>query len=113
MAVTPTTAASGSQAATIGTEHNLLNTSSAGVYQVVVDANALANGATPDILRLRVYSSARSGDTERLVGDFWFQGAQAQPLIELPPFVTTHALRVTLTQTQGTGRTYPWSAYTW
>src|SRR3569832_2431943 len=54
---------SGSQTAAIGTEHTLgAAITTPGVYVLVVDTNAMANG---DVLELRVYSKCKTGSTSR------------------------------------------------
>lgn len=102
---------SGSITATLTTEHTLATVTDAGVYQLVVDVNAMTGGATPDILELRYYGKARSGDTERLEAVHTLAGAQSLPLFRAFPVVSPHHLKVTLKQTQGTGRAYPWAVY--
>jgi hypothetical protein len=102
---------SGSQACTVNTEHELATVTAAGSYQLVLDVSALASGSTPDILRVRIYGKARSTDTERLEDDFSIVGAQARALFRSLPVWSPHHYRVTITQTQGTGRTIPWAIY--
>ncbi len=104
---------SGSQTATISTEHDLATISSdPGVYQLVVDLANLADGTTPDIVELRTYGKARSSDTERLMEVWSFVGAQGKPLFRSNPEINPHYNRYTLKQTQGTGRAFPWAIYT-
>lgn len=99
---------SGSQTATLDTEHALATITDAGVYVLAVDAAALASGES---LRLCLYGKARSSDTERLVYQAAFSNAQTEPLKESVPVVSPHHLRATLTQSGGTGRSYPWAIY--
>lgn len=102
-------ATSGSQTATLGTEHTLATITAAGVYQLAVDMNAMLNGET---LELKIYGKARTTDTERLMWSGVFVNAQTgAPLPLLPPLVSPHSYRVTLKQTGGTGRAYPWAVY--
>lgn len=101
---------SGSQTATISTEHDLATVTDAGVYVVAVDLAALVGG---DEVTLKIYGKARSSDTERLI----FAGSYGpspvpSPLAMSVPVVSPHHMRVTLTQTAGTGRAYPWAVYT-
>lgn len=103
---------SGSQTCTINTEHSLATVTDPGVYQVAVDVAALVNAATPDLLELRVYGKARSTDTERLLDRHSLVGAQPSALWMSKPYVSPHHFRVTVRQTQGTGRTLPWAIYT-
>ena len=58
--------ASGTQTATISTEHSLATVSVAGEYELKVDIDALAAGATPDIIELRVKTNILTGGTERV-----------------------------------------------
>ena len=103
---------SGSQTCVISTEHTLDTVTDAGVYQVILDLNAFVDGTTPDILTVRVYAKARSSDTERLEERWEFIGAQGKPAWRSPPVISPHHYRVTITQSQGTGRAVPWAIYT-
>lgn len=100
---------SGSQTATLTTEHDLATVTDAGIYVLAVDVNALVNGET---VRLRIYGKARSSDTERLIYDATFSHAQSSPLKESVAIVSPHHMRATLRQDGGTGRAYPWAIYT-
>lgn len=102
---------SGSQTATISTEHTLSTQSTnKNAYQLAVDVSAMANGATPDIVVIKEYSKARSGDSEQLVDQITLIGAQSQGLVRtLPTTIGQPYVRYTLTQTQGTGRAFPWA----
>lgn len=106
-----TAAGSGTQAATVGTEHTLLDTSSAGTYTFEVDANALAGG---DTLELRIYKMVLTGGTRRVAYFQSYAGVQSSDdKIKISVPVSTDltdsgALRFTLKQTVGTGRSFPW-----
>jgi hypothetical protein len=108
---TPSVDSSGSQTATISTEHTLATITGANVLELNVDVAAMAGGATPDLLLLRMYGKARSSDTERLEMERRIIGAQSDTLVKLLAVVSPHHCKLTLTQTQGTGRAYPWAAY--
>jgi hypothetical protein len=100
---------SGSQTATIGTEHTLNATTpetTDGVFQLVVEINAMAKG---DSLELRIKEKCRSGDTQRLVWLMTFEGVQDEPLVFSPALILLHGWDMTLKQTAGTGRAFPWS----
>ena len=99
---------SGSQTATLGTEHTLATVTAAGTYVLAVDAANLANGET---LQLRLYGKARTGDTERLVYSSTIANAQTEALRISLALPSPHHLRATLKQTGGTGRVYPWAIY--
>jgi len=99
---------SGSQTATLTTEHVLATVTTAGTYQLNVDAANLAAGET---LTLRLYGKARSTDTERLLYQASFSHAQLAALKSSIPVVSPHHLKVTLEQNGGTGRAFPWAVY--
>jgi len=105
---------SGSQSAAVGTEHDLATVTTAKVLQLVVDASAMTNGASPDtmdVLELRIYGKARTGDTERLLYAASFLGPQQEGLKASLAVVSPHHARFTLKQTAGTGRAFPWAVY--
>lgn len=104
--------ASGSQTCTIGTEHSLASYTDGEVYILALDLANLADGSTPDILEVRIYSKTRSGDTERLANMWTFVGSQSLPYFSTYPHVTGASYRATIKQTQGTGRAIPWSIMT-
>ena len=101
---------SGSQTATIGTEHTLATITTAGIWILVVDIAAMAAG---DIVELRVYGKARSTDTERLLFGPESYGpiVPGQLLVYSVPVVSPHSSRFSLKQTNGTGRAFPWAIY--
>jgi hypothetical protein len=100
---------SGSQTATINTEHTLNSptpNTTDGVFQVFVDCNAMVAG---DVLELRIKEKCRSGDTIRQVFLSTLAGVQSDPLWVSPSLILMHGWDVTLKQTAGTGRAFPWS----
>ena len=82
-----------------------------GAFQFVVNLANLAGGATPDILEIKLYEAALSGDgTSELVHPPWtFRDVQVSTLFISPALILLHRWRFSLTQTQGTGRTFKWS----
>lgn len=99
----------GSQTATIDVEHTLNATAvetTPGVYQFFID---LANMVSGDSVVIRVKEKARSGDTQRVVIYRPYHGAQTEPLFVSPSLHLRHGWAVTLEQTDGTGRAFPWS----
>lgn len=101
---------SGSQTATISTEHTLATVTTAGIFQLYVDVAALVAG---DIVELRCYGKARSTDTERLLYGPISIGpiVPGQLLVPSPAVVSPHSCKFTLKQTAGTGRSFPWAVY--
>jgi len=99
----------GSQTATVTTEHTLNTTTpetTDGIYQFVVDLNAMASG---DTVELRIKEKARSSDTQRLITIDTLVDAQSEPLWVSPSLLLLHGWDFTLKQTAGTGRAFPWS----
>lgn len=109
--MTVVAAGSGTQTATVTTEHTLLDIAAAGVYTLHVDTNAMAAG---DILELRIYQIVLTGGTRRVVYYEQYLDAQdADDLIKISDAIANEltdagSLRFTLKQTQGTGRNFPW-----
>lgn len=99
---------SGSQTATIGTEHTLATITTAGIFQLVVDTNNLANG---DTLELRIYLIPAGSGTERLAYYTAFGQAQGQPFKTSLMIPSPISWRATLKQTAGTGRAFPWAVW--
>jgi len=108
-----TAQATGTQTATVGTEHQLADVNVAGVFVFEVDVNAMANG---DVLELRIYIMTLTSGTSRVAYFMPFYGAQdasADGLIKVSLPVSNEltdstSLRFSLKQTFGTGRSLPW-----
>ena len=102
---------SGTQTATVTTEHFLANVNEAGVYTLHVD---LVNMASGDYLELRVYQMVLTGGAARVAYLYPFQGAQPTDnliAISVPisnELTDSQALRFSLKQTLGTGRQFTW-----
>lgn len=102
----------GTQTATIATEHTLADTSAAGSYVLNVDTVNMVAG---DVLELRIYKMVLTGGTRRVI--YIARYADAQPVEDLikasvpvsTALTDSGAIRGTLLQTKGTGRSYPWS----
>lgn len=104
----------GTQTATIGTEHTLLDVAVAGTFTLHVD---LVNMAAADVLELRAYQIVLTGGTRRCA---YFQNyldaqgnADTFPRIAISVPISNEltdagALRFTLKQTNGTGRSFDW-----
>ena len=103
-----TAAASGTQTATIGTEHSLSTQTTTGAYVLMVDLGAMAHG---DAVELRIYATVLSGGTERLAYSGAFMDVQDEPITFSVPVPGDVNVRAALIQTNGTGRSYPWKMY--
>lgn len=96
---------SGSQTATIGTEHILDTPTTSATYVYSVDTVNLANG---DLLELRVYDMV-DGTNYRQAWKGTYQHVQLNIAKVSPPIAVTTQAKFTLKQTAGTGRVFPWS----
>jgi len=104
----PTVKTSGSQTATLTTEHTLATVTDAGTYTVNIDTANLVDG---EELALRIYGKARSSDTERKIYEHNIANTQATPLLKSLPIDSPHHMKVTIEQNGGTGRAFPWAIY--
>lgn len=103
----PTSNQSGSQTATISTEHDLgTEITTAGTYVLVVDTAAMVAG---DVLELRIKTKAKSGGTQRVAYVVSYANAQAAPNKYSVPVPIDTSFQATLKQTAGTGRAFPWN----
>lgn len=105
---------SGSQTASISTEHTLAETGGSNdlpAGQVYVLAVDLANLASGDVVELRIYTKARAADSVRQYDVQTFEDAQTSPGVQSIPVPTGAYTKVTLKQTAGTGRAFPWAVY--
>jgi len=107
----PTLYASGTQTAVITTEHTLSSPSEAGTYIFEIDTINMVAG---DILELRIYAVNLTTGTQRVAYLMIYYGAQPTDdvmKISVPignDLVEANALKMTLKQTFGTGRDFPW-----
>lgn len=103
--MTWTVDASGTQTATISTEHVLDSPTTNATYVLEVDTVNMALG---DLVILRCYDMV-DGTNFRLI----WQGTYQHPQIAVgkasPPLAVTTQAKFTLQQTAGTGRAFPWS----
>lgn len=103
--------ATGTQTATISTEHSLTTAAVAGVFILEVDTNAMVSG---DSLELRIKKKILTGGSARTYLFVRYDGAQAPDdliKVSIPvnnELVEAGALDFTLKQIAGTGRAFPW-----
>lgn len=101
--------ATGSQTAVIGTEHTLNPTTpdtTTGMFQLFVD---LGNMVAGDFVEIRLKRKVVSAGSLRQVIIGARAGAQSDPCWASPAFLLRHGWDMTLKQTAGTGRVFPWS----
>jgi len=97
---------SGTQAATLDTEHTLATITTAGSYLLRVDINALVKG---DKLILREKVKTLTGSTSRLSHLYNVAHDNEEDVVETFPTSIAHEVIYTLEQTDGTGRSFDWS----
>lgn len=96
---------SGSQTASISTEHSLATPTTIGTYVLGVDTVNLVAG---DLVELRIYDMV-DATNYRQVWKGAYQHAQVSNGKVSPPIAVTTQVKFTLKQTAGTGRVFPWS----
>ena len=96
---------SGTQTATINTEHMLSTPNTSATYVFSVDTVNLAMG---DLLELRCYDMV-DGTNYRQMWKGTYQHLQINNAKASPPLAVTTQARFSLKQTAGTGRAFPWS----
>jgi hypothetical protein len=100
---------SGTKSTTLDTEATLNTTTpetTDGVFQLFVDCNAMVAG---DVTLIRIKEKAISGGTQRKCVTHTLVGAQADPLWVSEAYMLLHGWDMTIEQTDGTARSYPWS----
>ena len=97
---------SGTQAATLDTEHTLATETAAEVYILAVNLSNLVSG---DVVVLRVKTKVVSAGAAALAFEQTFTGAQAEDVAYSEPVPSAHSAAFTLEQTDGTGRSFEWS----
>ena len=99
----------GTQTAVVGTEHTLASPTTAKTRALLVNVVAMLAG---DTVELRISGSVLSGATPRLILMSTFSGAVGAPHTQSPPILMPQGGDITLKQTAGTARAYPWSIIT-
>ena len=98
--------ASGTQSATISTEHSLATSTTGKTYVFVVNTVNMANG---DELELRVKTKVLSGSTAQVAYYQSYAHVQSAPNKYSVPVPANQSIEVTLKQVAGTGRSYEWA----
>lgn len=103
--MTWTVDSSGTQTATVTTEHTLAQPTTNATYVLSVDTHFLVNG---DLLELRCYDMV-DGSTYRQMWKGTYQHGQINDAKASPPLAVTTQAKFTLKQAAGTSRNFPWS----
>lgn len=100
---------SGTQTATVSTEHTLYNSTTAGMFQLAVDTSNLVSGES---VELRAYTKViNSAGTYRQATVVTVLGADASPAAISPPLLCPNGAQFTLKQLSGTGRSFDWAVW--
>jgi len=101
--------ASGTQTATVTTEHTLSNSSTAGTFQLAVDTSNLVAGES---VELRAYVKViNTSGTYRQAAVVLVQGGDPSPAAISPPLLCPNGVQYTLKQLSGTGRAFDWAVW--
>lgn len=103
--------ASGTTTPTVGTETALAfatSLSQGGTFQAQIDLSNMADG---DVLEVRYYNQANGSSSLVQQAYMAFSNAQTDTCPPLPAVVAVNAFKVTINQTAGTARAYPWAVY--
>jgi hypothetical protein len=105
--MTWTVSGSGTQTATINTEHSLVaaDTNNAS-FVLKVDCTNLVNG---DVLELRLYTKVLSTSALNQVWKGSYSNAQANVVKQSPFVPSDQSIKATLKQIAGTGRALDWA----
>ena len=103
--------ASGTQAATISTEHTLATITTAKAFQLIVDISALVAG---EYVEIKVKRKTLAGGTSRIAfsGIYSWLDAAINPMVICDPVISTQEYVATVKQLNGTGRSFPWAVET-
>jgi hypothetical protein len=105
----PVVTQSGTQTAVINTEHTLTNPTGSKWYSAYVDTTNMTTG---DITEIRVYVLIKSaGSYIQYWIDTKVDSQSPNPLVYVPPFPSDLGYKLTLKQTNGTGRAYDFRVY--
>jgi hypothetical protein len=97
---------SGTQAATVGTEHTLATDTTVATFYYEVD---LTNMALGDIVELRIYTMTLAAGTLHVAWKSTY--GPSPPVAAIAPSPSQpsdQSIRATLKQTAGTSRNFPW-----
>lgn len=98
--------ASGTQAASIGTEHSLATSTTGKTYVLAVNLQNLVNGDEVEII---LYSKVLSGSTKQVVRRATFSNVPSEPNVYSEPIPANQYIEAALKQTAGTGRNFEWA----
>ena len=107
--MTASVASSGTQTATVSTEHSLSDSTTAGTFQLAVDTSNLSS---TEAVELRAYEKViNTSGTYRQVAIVTVYAGDPSPLSLSPPLLCPNGAKFTLKQLSGTGRSFDWAVW--
>lgn len=107
--MTASVVTSGSQTATISTEHSLYDSTTAGTFQLAVDTSVLSGSES---VELRAYTKViNTSGTYRQAAVVTIQAGDPSPGSISPPLLCPNGAKFTLKQLSGTGRSFDWAVW--
>ena len=100
---------SGTQTATINTEHQLAAPTSNKTRVLRVDLGAMVAG---DTVEIRIKTAVLAAGTVREQQNWTYANVVGSPIFESIPISSNQGATFSLKQTTGTGRAFPWSILT-
>lgn len=97
--------ASGTLDTTLLSEHSLSQQTGVGIYVLKVDTSAMQSG---DTLVIRLKDKVLTGSTSKATQEVTLTGVQSVPDWRSDAIPVDVEIIVTITQTTGTGHSYPW-----
>lgn len=104
----PTLTTSGTQTATVTTEHTLTTQTGNKFYTAYVD---LTNMVAGDTVEIRVSVIVKAAGSHILYYLGTYNGAQSNPLVYIASLPSDVSWKLTLKQTAGTGRNFDYRVY--
>ena len=103
----PTVTDSGTATAD-GTVQTLTDTVDNKYFTFKIDTSAMLTGDA-DVMTIKIYDMVLNGGALGIIMQETYTGTQAIPIKFLPPQWVTEEIKVTLQQTAGVNKDYPWA----
>lgn len=104
----PTLTTSGTQSATLTTEHVLTTQTGNKFYTAYVDLTNMQSG---DTVEIRVSVIVKTAGNHILYWMGSYSGAQSNPLVYIAPLPSDISWKLTIKQVSGTSRDYDWRVF--
>jgi hypothetical protein len=91
-----------------GTEQTVLEAQGIMNLEGYIDLSQMAN---TDTVTIRRYVKIQQNGEYRLHGEETYAGIQAQPIIRFPPIAGLYGIKITLKQTSGTYKNFPYQFF--